>query len=342
MHSTEMQYVRLGNSGLKVSKIILGCMSYGNPAWQGWVLPEEEGIKHIKAAYDAGINAFDTANVYSNGQSEIMLGKAIKQHNLPRENIVVMTKVFFTVAKEPAGFYMIPSESEKDGYVNQHGLSRKHIFDSVKHSLERLQLDYIDVLQCHRFDPETPVAETMQALHDVVQAGYVRYIGMSSCYAWQFHIMQNYAIQHNLTPFISMQNHHSLLYREEEREMFPTLKHFGVGSIPWSPLARGMLTRPIHQQTKRTEADPWATIYKASDATETIISRVEEIAKKRGISMAQVAVAYSMGKEGISAPIVGTTSVANLEDLIGAIEVTLTDEEVKYLEEPYKPLPIMH
>ncbi|KAK0210036.1 Aldo/keto reductase [Desarmillaria ectypa] len=329
--------VRLGNSGLKVSKIILGCMSYGNPAWQGWVLPEEEGIKHIKAAYDAGINTFDTANVYSNGQSEIMLGKAIRQHNLPRDEIVVMTKLFFTVAQEPAGFYMNPSDSENDGYVNQHGLSRKHIFDSVKHSLKRLKLDYIDVLQCHRFDPETPVSETMRALHDVVQAGYVRYIGMSSCYAWQY-----YAIQHGLTPFISMQNHHNLLYREEEREMFPTLKHFGVGSIPWSPLARGMLTRPIQQETKRTETDPWATIYKASDATEIIISRVEEIAKKRGISMAQVAVAYSMGKEGISAPIVGTTSVANLKDLIGAIEVTLTEEEVKYLEEPYKPLPIMH
>lgn len=337
-----MQYVRLGNSGLKVSKIILGCMSYGDPAWQGWVLPEEEGIKHIKVAYDAGINAFDTANVYSNGQSEIMLGKAIKQHNIPREEIVVMTKVFFTVAQDPSKLYFAPVDSEKDGYVNQHGLSRKHIFDSVKHSLERLQLEYIDVLQCHRFDPETPVSETMQALHDVVKAGYVRYIGMSSCYAWQFHIMQNYAIQHNLTPFISMQNHHSLLYREEEREMFPTLKHLEVGAIPWSPLARGMLTRPIQQQTKRTETDPWATIYKASDATEIIINRVEEIAKKRGISMAQVSVAYSMGKEGISAPIVGTTSVANLNDLIGAIEVTLTEEEVKYLEEPYKPLPIIH
>ncbi|KAK0473876.1 aryl-alcohol dehydrogenase [Armillaria novae-zelandiae] len=332
MRSTTMQYVRLGNSGLKISKIILGCMTYGDPAWQGWVLPEAEGIKHIKTAYDAGINAFDTANVYSNGQSEIILGKAIKEHNLPREEIVVMTKVFFTVTKETGESFMDPLGSEKFGYVNQHGLSRKHIFDSVKHSLERLQLDYIDVLQCHRFDPETPVSETMQALHDVVKAGYVRYIGMSSCYAWQFHIMQNYAIQHNLTPFISMQNHHSLLYRT----------HFGVGSIPWSPLARGMLTHPFQHQTKRTETDPWATIYKASDATETIINRVEEIAKKRGISMAQVAVAHSMGKEGISAPIVGTTSVANLKDLIGAIEVTLTEEEVKYLEEPYKPLPIIH
>ncbi|KAK0457463.1 aryl-alcohol dehydrogenase [Desarmillaria tabescens] len=342
MRPTTMQYVRLGNSGLKVSKIILGCMSYGNPAWQGWVLPEEEGIKHIKAAYDAGINTFDTANIYSNGQSEVTLGKAIKQHNLAREEIVVMTKVFCTVGQEPEELYVTSADSEKNGYVNQHGLSRKHIFDSVKHSLKRLQLEYIDVLQCHRFDPDTPVSETMQAFHDVVKAGYVRYIGMSSCYAWQFHVMQNYAIQHNLTPFVSMQNHHNLLYREEEREMFPTLKHFGVGSIPWSPLARGMLTRPIQQETKRTETDLWATIYKAGDATEIIIKRVEEIAKRRGISMAQVAVAYSMGKEGISAPIVGTTSLANLEDLIGAIGVALTEEEVKYLEEPYKPLPIMH
>ncbi|KAK0499240.1 aryl-alcohol dehydrogenase [Armillaria luteobubalina] len=326
MRPTTMQYVRLGNSGLKVSKIILGCMTYGTPAWQGWVLPEEEGIKHIKIAF-----------FYSNGQSEITLGKAIKEHNLPRDEIVVMTKVFFTVGKEPGELYIAPLDSEKAGYVNQHGLSRKHIFDSVKHSLERLQLDYIDVLQCHRFDPETPVSETMQALHDVVKAGYVRYIGMSSCYAWQY-----YAIQHNLTPFISMQNHHNLLYREEEREMFPTLKHFEVGSIPWSPLARGVLTHPFQHQTKRTETDPGATLYKASDVTETIVARVEEIAKKRGISMAQVAVAYSMGKEGISAPIVGTTSVANLKDLIGAIEVTLTEEEVRYLEEPYKPLPIIH
>lgn len=181
-----MRTVRLGNSGLKVSKIILGCMSYGTPDWQSWVLPEEEGIKHIKAAYDAGINTFDTANVYSNGASEIVLGKAIKQHNLPRDEIVVLTKVFYTVGREPKSLLdRAPEEFDKDGYVNQRGLSRKHIFESVKHSLERLQLDYVDVLQCHRFDHDTPIEETMQALHDVVKAGYARYIGMSSCWAYQ-------------------------------------------------------------------------------------------------------------------------------------------------------------
>ncbi|KZP02787.1 Aldo/keto reductase, partial [Athelia psychrophila] len=181
-----MPYVRLGKSGLKVSKIILGCMSYGTPAWESWVLPEEDGIAHIKAAYDAGINTFDTANVYSNGGSEIVLGKAIKQHSLPRHEIVVMTKVFFTVARGGgAGFGTTPAGLDAAGYVNQRGLSRKHIFESVKHSLERLQLEYVDVLQCHRFDNETPIEETMQALHDVVQAGHARYIGMSSCWAWQ-------------------------------------------------------------------------------------------------------------------------------------------------------------
>jgi len=339
----KMKYVRLGNSGLKVSKIILGCMSYGHPSWNGsWVLPEEEGIKHIKVAYDAGINTFDTANVYSNGYSEIILGKAIKQHNLPRDEIVVMTKLFSVVARDPGSF--VREDPDGQGYANQHGLSRKHIFDSVKHSLERLQLDYIDLFQCHRFDPDTPIEETMQALHDVVKAGYVRYIGMSSCYAWQFHAMQNYAIANHLTPFISMQNHHSLVYREEEREMFPTLKLFGVGSIPWSPLGRGLLTRPLGQQTKRSSSDSFLirmTDTMLRESTEKIVNRVEEIAKKRGISMAQVALAWSMGKEGVSAPVVGTTSLENLMDLIGAVHVQLTEEEVKYLEEPYHPQSIL-
>ncbi|KAJ6623549.1 aryl-alcohol dehydrogenase [Mycena sp. CBHHK59/15] len=299
--SKKMKYVRLGSSGLKVSSIILGCMSYGTPEWQSWVLPEEEGLEHIKVAYDAGINTFDTANVYSNGLSEVVLGKAIKKYNLPRDEIVVMTKVFFVVGREP-NVSLIGAADSADGagYVNQHGLSRKHIFDSVKHSLERLQLDYIDVLQCHRFDPETPIEETMQALHDVVKAGYVRYIGMSSCWAWQFHAMQNYAIQNHLTPFISMQNHYSLLYREEEREMFPTLKLHIVGSIPWSPLARGLLTRPLSEQSRRGGVDRMINSYQ-NDATTTIVNRVEEISKNKGVTMAQVALAWVMSKDGESA-----------------------------------------
>ncbi|THU79573.1 aryl-alcohol dehydrogenase [Dendrothele bispora CBS 962.96] len=337
-----MKYVRLGNSGLKISKIVLGCASYGDTNWLSWALPEQEGIKQIKAAYDAGVNAFDTANTYSSGQSEIILGKAIKEHNLDRDKIVVMTKLFFPVERSEIGKVDIGSGKDFDslGYVNQHGLSRKHIFDSVKHSLKRLQLDYIDLLQCHRFDHETPIEETMQALHDVVKAGYVRYIGMSSCYAWEFHVMQNYAITHGLTPFISMQNHYSLVYREEEREMFPTLKHFGVGSIPWSPLGRGLLTRSLKQQTKRGEVDSRMNSYKSQDGTEEIVNRVEEIAKKKGISMAQVAFAWIANKDGVSAPIIGTTSMDNLKDLIAAVDVTLTEDETKYLEEPYRPQPI--
>ncbi|KAI9066915.1 Aldo/keto reductase [Trametes sanguinea] len=334
----KMEYVRLGNSGLKVSKIILGCMSYGDPKWAGWVLDEEEAIKHIKFAYEHGITTFDTANVYSNGLSETILGNAIKKLNLPREELVIMTKLYAPVAPD-TGINTIGKNPQELGIINQHGLNRKHIFDSVKASLKRLQLDYIDVLQCHRFDYNTPIEETMQALHDVVKAGYVRYIGMSSCYAYQFHQMQHYAITHNLTPFISMQNHYSLLYREEEREMFPTLKLFGVGSIPWSPLARGMLTRPLTAESKRAQTDAFLTYYK-NDASGEIVNRVEEIANKKGVSMAQVSLAWIMSKPGVTAPIIGTTSLKNLEDILGALDVKLTEDEIKYLEEPYKPVPI--
>jgi len=254
-----------------------------------------------------------------------------------------MTKLFGVVVRDPKiSFYNAPPDKgpDKFGYVNQHGLSRKHIFESVKHSLDRLQLEYIDVLQCHRFDNDTPIEETMQALHDVVKAGYVRYIGMSSCWAWQFHAMQNYAIQNKLTPFISMQNHYSLLYREEEREMFPTLKHFNVGSIPWSPLGRGLLTRPITEQSTRGTTDGALKMFQ-SDASTSIINRVEEISKKKGMSMAQVALAWVMAKDGVTAPIVGTTSIENLVELLAAMDIKLTEEEMKYLEEPYQPSKII-
>ncbi|KAE9397079.1 aryl-alcohol dehydrogenase [Gymnopus androsaceus JB14] len=335
----KMTYARLGNSGLKVSKIILGCMTYGSPTWAPWLLNEEEGIRHIKTAYEAGINTFDTANVYSNGLSEVILGKAIKELNLPREEIVVMTKFAGVVDRTPeykGAVYSNFAAADQDGYVNQWGGSRKHIFATVKASLERLQLEYIDVLQYHRVDPFTPIEETMQALHDVVKAGYVRYIGMSSCRAWQFHIMQNYAITNKLTPFISMQNHYNLVYREEEREMFPTLKHFGVGSIPWSPLARGMLTRPINEQTSRGGTDAMLQGYDQREGNHTIVKRLEEIAKKKEVTMAQVALAWSLSKEGVAAPVVGTTSIKNLMDLIDAVDLKLTEEEIKYLEEPYE------
>ncbi|EIW80654.1 Aldo keto reductase [Coniophora puteana RWD-64-598 SS2] len=332
----KMPYVRLGNSGLKISRIILGTMQYGSKEWQGWVLGEEEGIAHIKEAYDLGIQTFDTANVYSNGLSETILGNAIKKHKLPREEIVVMTKLYYTMAR---GF----GETSKDwslthDYVNQKGLSRKHIFDSVKQSLERLGLDYIDVLQCHAWDEETPIEETMHALHDVVKAGWVRYIGMSTCKAYQFHAMQNYAITNKLTPFISLQNHYSLLFREDEREMMPTLKMFGVGAIPWSPLSRGLLAKPVGASSLRADTDK-VLGYFTRGAYEEIINRVEEISKKRGISMAQVATAWLLSKPGVTAPIVGSTKLENLKDIVGALDVQLTEDEVKYLEEKYEPLP---
>ncbi|KAH9942956.1 aryl-alcohol dehydrogenase [Amylocystis lapponica] len=340
----KMPYVRLGNSGLKVSKIILGCMSYGSKGWQKWVLDEEEAIQHIKYAYEAGIQTFDTANMYSNGLSEVILGKAIKQLELPREEIVVMTKLYAPLAPR-YDMNIIGVKPDEVGLVNQHGLSRKHIFDSIKASLKRLDLEYVDLLQCHKFDYETPIEETMQALHDVVEAGYVRYIGMSSCYAYQFHAMQNtsptYAINNNLTPFISMQNHYSLIYREEEREMFPTLKMYGVGSIPWSPLGRGLLTRPTGDKTTtRSNTDPFSGIYKA-DCIPDIVGRVEELAKKKSVSMAQISIAWCMGKPGVTVPIVGTTSLENLKDILASLDVTLTEEEVRYLEEPYRPQAII-
>ncbi|KAJ7745767.1 Aldo keto reductase [Mycena metata] len=347
--TTKMEYVRLGQSGLRISKVILGCMSYGNPNYMGnWVLPEEEGSKYIKAAYDAGINAFDTANGYSNGLSEEVLGRVIKEHKLPRDEIVILTKLFFPISRNSDEFLYAPPELWT---LLVTPTTVQHIFDSVKHSLRRLQLDYIDV---------TVSEETMQALHDVVKAGHVRYIGMSSCYAWQFHAMQNYAINNKLTPFIIMENHYNLLYREEEREMFPTLKHFNVGAIPCrSPLARGALTRPLESQsTSRGNSDSMpAQLYVQSTANQTIVKRsvfcalelnarywlfrVEEIAKKRDISMAQVSLAWLLSKEGVSAPIIGSNSLKNLADLIAAIHIKLTEEEIKYLEEPYQPMGIL-
>ncbi|CAE6413088.1 unnamed protein product [Rhizoctonia solani] len=332
----KMTYVRLGNSGLKVSRIILGLASYGNKSWAQWVMEEEEGIKHIKAAYDAGIQTFDTSNVYSHGDSERILGKAIKQFGLPRDEIVVLTKVYHPVSREPGPPIAASPAIDAAGYANRYGLSRKHIFDSVKDSLERLQLDYVDVLQCHQFDYDTPISETMQALHDVVKAGHARYIGMSNCFAYQFQAMQNYAINNNLTPFISLQNQYNLIYREDEREMVPTLKMFGVGLLPWSPLSQGVLSRPYSQTSFRGETSPFSVMWKQTkqDNRETIL-RLEQIAKNRGISMSQVAIAWGLSKDVVTAPVIGTTSLQNLEDSIGAIHVKLTDEEVRQLEETY-------
>ncbi|WRT65645.1 uncharacterized protein IL334_002590 [Kwoniella shivajii] len=330
-----MQYVRLGKSGLKVSNIILGCMTYGvkrpKDNWT-WVLEEEEALKHLKHAYDRGINTFDTADTYSQGNSERILGKFLKTYDIPRESVVILTKTYFAWGEE--------SSYGPAGYVNNKGLSRKRIFASIKGSLERLGTDYVDLFQCHRFDKETPIEETMQALHDVVQAGHARYIGMSSCYAWQFQLMQQYAIHNKLTPFISMQNYHNAIYREEEREMMPMLKHFGVGVIPWSPLGGGTLTRPVQNDIQTDRAEFQKGYGELSEPDKSIVTAIESISKKRGISMAQVALSWSLSKDFISAPIIGTTSLDKLDDLIQGLKVELTKEEVEEIDKDYKSKPV--
>ncbi|GFZ48855.1 LOW QUALITY PROTEIN: Putative aryl-alcohol dehydrogenase [Saitozyma sp. JCM 24511] len=386
----KMKYINLGKSGLKVSKLILGLMTYGSG--QEWMIADhDEGIRQIKYAYDQGINTFDTANVYSAGESEVILGKFLKQHKIPREGVVILTKTFGPDGKA--------EDRGPAGLTNHRGLSRKartpttkrwhglttRIFASVKGSLERLGLDYIDVLQCHRFDYETPIGETMQALHDVVQAGWVRYIGMSSCWAWQFQLMQQYALQNRLTPFISMQNQHSALYREEEREMMPMLNHFGVGVIPWGPLGAGrtstlvesrmtirvglltatVLCRPVDesQATKRGQSQlndgrgklvsysrlvPAHSrmsarvegVLIAQPSDQAVIKAVEAVAKRKGVSMAEVAVAWSLQSEWVTAPIVGVRSTERLDELIKGLDVELTKEDKKEIEKGYMPVTI--
>ncbi|KAK4058861.1 hypothetical protein OIO90_000307 [Microbotryomycetes sp. JL221] len=347
--SSQIGYVRLGNSGLKVSKIILGTMSYGNSGWADWVLEEEQALPHFKRAYELGITSWDTANVYSNGDSERIVGKAIKKYDIPRHELVLMTKVCMTVQNDPRAHPSKLKDANTREYVNAHGLSRKHIFDSVKASMERMQVDYIDLLQCHRFDPETPLEETMDALHDVVKLGWVRYIGMSSCYAYQFHAMQNYAKSKNQTQFISMQDFYTPVYREEEREMFPTCKLFGVGVIPWSPLARGYMTRPHREQnnTVRASSDPNFAKFvglgnpEEEKALQSINEAVEQIAKKRGLSMAQVTVAWVLSNPHVTAPIVGSTKIESIEELAKATHVKLTQEEIDSINAPYKPRGIL-
>ncbi|CAD6571251.1 MAG: hypothetical protein CYPHOPRED_004366 [Cyphobasidiales sp. Tagirdzhanova-0007] len=273
-----------------------------------------------------------------------MLGKALKNLEVPRENYVVLTKVFQPVKDGVLGGPRFPAPDKLDanGFVNQRGLSRKaHIFASVQASLKRLDIEYIDVLQCHRYDNNTPIEETMQALHDVVQKGWVRYIGMSSCWAWQFWKMQTYAINNRLTPFISMQNYHNATYREEEREMVPTLAEFGIGMIPWSPIARGFLARPVSQMKETTRSggsDPMFSVFVSAEleSTKEINKRVEKIAKETGHSMAQIAYAWSLAQPFVAAPIVaGSTKLSHLEEAIEATQIKLTNDQLKYINEPY-------
>jgi aryl-alcohol dehydrogenase-like predicted oxidoreductase len=319
-----MQYARLGASGLKVSRIILGCMAFGSPGWEGspWTLNEEDSMAVIKRAWDIGINTWDTANTYSNGESERILGRAMKKFAMPRSKVVILSKLYYPVMDDDSRPQ--PPDAYSNQLVNQMGLSRKHIFDAVDASLERLGTSYIDVLQLHRLDRDTPPEEIMRAMHDLVCMGKVRYIGASSMYTWEFARLQYTAKMNGWTAFTSMQPFYNLLYREEEREMIPFCKSQGIGVIPWSPLARGLLGRPANTTTSRSE-----------DANLHIVDRVEELSKKKGCSMASVATAWVLTKG--CCPIVGLTSVKRVEQILEALTVHLTEAECQYLEETYKP-----
>ncbi|HEY2795824.1 MAG TPA: aldo/keto reductase [Micromonosporaceae bacterium] len=316
-----MEYVKLGNTGLEVSRITLGCMSFGEPT-QGshaWTLDADESRVIIGQALDAGINCLDTANTYSDGDSEVIVGRALKDM-VRREDVVLATKVFTRMRPGPNGS----------------GLSRKAIFDEVDNSLRRLQTDYIDLYQIHRWDYGTPIEETLEALHDVVKSGKVRYLGASSMYAWQFAKALHVAERHGWTRFVSMQNHYNLIYREEEREMLPLCADEGIGVIPWSPLARGRLTRPWDAKTSRSETDVFGqSLYQEGDAD--IVARVADVAGKRAVPPAQIALAWMLTKPAVTSPIIGATKPAHLADAIAALDVDLSEDEVAFVEEPYQP-----
>ncbi len=324
-----MEYTRLGNTGLKVSRICLGCMSYGVPdrGPHAWTLTEEESRPHIKRALEVGINFFDTANVYSDGTSEEILGRALKDFT-QRDEVVIATKVHGRMRAD----------------VNGAGLSRKAIFSEIDASLRRLGTDYVDLYQTHRWDADTPIEETLDALNDVVKAGKARYIGASSMYSWQFCKALYLADKHGWSRFVSMQNHYNLLYREEEREMLGLCASEGIGVIPWSPIARGKLARPWEDEptTSRGETDVFGkTLYnRMVDSDKAVIEAVGKVSEKVGASRAQVAVAWLLSKPTVTAPIVGATKPYHLEDAIAALSVKLSLEDIAELEVPYVPHPI--
>jgi aryl-alcohol dehydrogenase-like predicted oxidoreductase len=319
-----MDYVRLGNTGLKVSRICLGCMSYGGPneRWQ-WALDEEHSRPFIQRALELGINFFDTANVYSFGKSEEILGRALRDF-ATRDEVVIATKVHGVMGPGP----------------NDHGLSRVHILSSIDASLKRLGTDDVDLYQIHRWDYETPIAETLEALHDVVRMGKARYIGASSMYAWQFAQALYTADLHGWTRFVSMQPHYNLVYREEEREMLPLCQDQQIGVIPWSPLARGLLTGKRVKdggETARARTDGFARLLYTRDEDFKLAERVNEVAQRRGTPTAQVALAWMLSKPVVTSPIIGATRMQHLDDAVAALSVKLTDEEVRQLEELYQP-----
>jgi 1-deoxyxylulose-5-phosphate synthase len=321
-----MDYVNIGKTGLKVSRICLGCMTYGTPekGWHTWALNEEQSRPFIQKALELGINFFDTANVYSGGASEEVLGRALRDF-AKRDEVVVATKVFGAMRKDPNG----------------RGLSRKAILTEIDASLRRLETDYVDLYQIHRWDYDTPIEETLEVLHDVVKAGKARYIGASSMFAWQFCKSLYLADLHGWTRFVSMQPHYNLLYREEEREMLGLCQAEGVGVLPWSPLARGRLTRSWESQpsTERGRTDEYSKgLYGATqDADKEVVDRLGQLSEARGLPRAQIALAWLLHQPVVTAPIVGATKPHHLEDAVGALSVKLSDEEIKSLEEPYIP-----
>ena len=323
-----MDYVRLGSTGLEVSRICLGCMSYGVPerGGHGWSLPEDEARPFFRKALDLGINFFDTANVYSDGTSEEITGRALRDF-AHRDDVVIATKVHGRMRPGPNGG----------------GLSRKAILTEIDHSLRRLGVDYVDLYQIHRWDYDVPIEETLEALDAVVRSGKARYIGASSMHAWQF--MQALALQdrHGWARFVSMQDYLNLLYREEEREMLPLCAAEGIGVIPWSPLARGRLTRPWSETSRRSEQDPFgSTLYAAmAEADRTVADRVAALARGREVPMAQVALAWVLGKSPVTAPIIGATKLSHLDDAIAALSLQLTADEIAQLEAPYLPHPVL-
>jgi len=317
-----MQYVTLGRTGLEVSRICLGMMSYGDPAWRPWVLSEDAARPLVRRALEAGVNFFDTADMYSLGESERVTGKLLGEM-ARRDEVVIASKVFFPMAEVP----------------NRRGLSRKHILDAVRDSLRRLETDYIDLYQIHRWDYRTPIEETLEALHDAVRLGYVR---ASSMFAWQFARSLYLAELHGWTRFVSMQNHYNLLYREEEREMIPLCREEGVDLLPWSPLARGWLARPASERkaTARAADDDFADRLYDSDEAEAIVERVGEVAAAHGVPRAQVALAWLLARPGITAPIVGATREEHLSTALAAIADVLAPDEIEALQEPYRPRPV--
>ncbi|KAK9357491.1 NADP-dependent oxidoreductase domain-containing protein [Lipomyces starkeyi] len=341
-----MKYVQLGTSGLRISPLGVGCMSYGDPEGRfKWSISEEEALPVLDHCYRSGLNFFDTANAYSNGRSEEILGKAIKKYNWSRESIVIATKLWAPVGRDlEQPMAMTDDEKDNGGYLNQYGLSRKHILDSVEASLRRLDLPYVDLLQIHRFDPRTPVSETMEALHDVVKAGKVRYIGASSMWAYQLMEYQYTSRMRGWTEFISMQNLYNAIYREEEREMIPACQKFGMGLIPWSPVAMGFLTRPweAFSSTQRGEIQGQGFLGRAVTYSDKKINeKIEEIAKIHDVTMATVAIAWCLSKPFITAPILGLNKKERVDEAVHAIDLRLSEDEIRSIDELYLPKPVL-